>query len=103
VTASPLLRRLRRLAAVACFACLAAGCRATFVEPAHPPSAVHSRWNHFFLLGAIGHAEIDARELCAPGRVRSIETYGTVPTTLLTVVTAGLYAPRKVEVTCDAG
>jgi len=103
VTAFPLPRAVRQLAAVACLGCLAAGCRATFVEPAHPASAVHSHWTHFYLLGAIGHADLDARDLCAPGRVRSIETYGTLPTTLLTVVTAGIYAPRKVEVTCDGG
>jgi len=104
VTARP-LHGSRRLAALACFACASLGlsCRATFVEPARPPSAVHSQWKHFLLLGAIGHAEIDARDLCAPGHVRSIETYGTVATTLLTVLTGGIYAPRKVEVTCDGG
>jgi hypothetical protein len=79
-----------------------AGCyKATFVED---PSAVrqeptHEEWSNHYVFGLVGDKEYDTREWCPEG-VSMARTGGNVGTSALTIVTLGIYAPRKVYVTC---
>jgi hypothetical protein len=76
------------------------GCyKATFVNPSVPPGPQIEEWTDFFLLGLIGHEEIDVRRLC-PGEVATIRTGGNVATDVITGLTLGVYAPRKIYVSC---
>lgn len=99
--------RSARLAALR-FASLAAlfllsGCyKATFVADARVPDDVeptHEEWNDFFLFGTTGTANTDVRSHC-PGGAAVVRTGGNVGTTLLAIVTLGIYTPRKVYITC---
>lgn len=64
-----------------------------------PRGETTEAWNHFFVLGLFGHAEIDAKKIC-PGDVAQITAYQHVTHILLTTITIGIYAPRSVYVTC---
>jgi len=79
-----------------------AGCyKATFVED---PSAAkreptHEEWSNHYVFGLVGDKEYDTRQWCPDG-VSMARTGGNVGTSALTIVTLGIYAPRKVYVTC---
>jgi Bor protein len=89
--------------ALAAFAALSStACyKATFVEK--PSEArrepTHSEWTHHYLLGLIGSGEYDASELC-PNGTAAVRTAGDAATGALTIATLGIYAPRRVYVTC---
>jgi hypothetical protein len=80
-----------------------AGCyKATFVED---PSALkrepsHEEWANHYVFGLVGDKEYDVRQWC-PNGTGVARTGGNVGTTMLTIVTIGIYAPRKVYVTCE--
>ncbi len=82
-----------------------AGCyKATFVED---PSAAkreptHEEWSNHYVFGLVGDKEYDTRDWC-PNGVAMARTGGNVGTSSLTIVTLGIYAPRKVYVTCADG
>lgn len=82
----------------------ACGCfRATFVEPrAAPPGRVETTWEHHFLWGLAGSADVDLRDVCGELPVREVQTRGDVLTGGVTVISLGLYAPRRVRVVCAA-
>jgi hypothetical protein len=77
-------------------------CKATFINPAVVPGETHEEWTDFFIVGLVGKEEFDVREFC-PGEAAKVATGGNFLTGLVTVVTLGIYAPRKVYVTCAAG
>lgn len=62
----------------------------------------HDEWASYFLFGLVGDHEIDVRELCPQG-VYEITTGTNFLTWLVTMVTVGIYNPRKVNVWCNAG
>jgi hypothetical protein len=80
------------------------GCyKATFVED---PSALkretnHEEWASHYVFGLVGDKEYDVREWC-PNGTGMVRTGGNVGTTALSIVTIGIYTPRKVYITCDA-
>lgn len=77
------------------------GCTATF-QNGGAAGPEQTEWSHFFLFGWIGHDEMEARDLCdgAPfSRVRTGENGLTVGATLLTL---GIYTPRRVVYACEA-
>jgi hypothetical protein len=79
------------------------GCyKATFVE--NPASAkrepTHEEWSNHYLFGTVGDKEYDTRDWC-PSGTSKVRTGGNAGTTALTIVTLGIYAPRKVYVTCE--
>ena len=82
-----------------------AGCyKATFVED---PSAAkreptHEEWSNHYVFGLVGDKEYDTRDWC-PNGIAMARTGGNVGTSSLTIVTLGIYAPRKVYVTCADG
>ncbi len=76
------------------------GCRATFRDPKVPAGSEHSKWSSFFLGGLIGHERVDIRDYCPSGRVHEVVTAEDAATLVVTLVTAGIYAPRRVYITC---
>jgi len=97
---------MRRLGRAALLAALlgSAGCyKATFIRD---PSAVkgmeRDQWLNFFIFGIVGEQDLDVRQFCPDGRVAQVETHGNFGTGIVTVLTIGIYAPRKVTVTCAA-
>lgn len=56
-------------------------------------------WHSFWLFGLVGTADVDARAVCPQGAA-VVRTGGNVGTTLVTIATLGIYAPRKVYVRC---
>ncbi|MEZ4228036.1 MAG: hypothetical protein R3B89_02655 [Polyangiaceae bacterium] len=99
---------LRRSLWLICVALPLSGCfRVTFVDPAakrqlKPGTAVeeHGYWQHKFAYGLINMGEaIDVRDVCGAPPLR-IQTAGDVLTTGATLLTLGIYSPRKVYVEC---
>jgi hypothetical protein len=85
------------LAALSCTGCY----RVTFVESASDLERQPTRveWNSHYLFGLVGRPGYDAGELCKSG-IGVVRTGGDFTTGVLTIVTLGLYAPRKVYLTC---
>jgi hypothetical protein len=52
------------------------------------------------VLGWIGHGRVNVAQWCQSGRAREIRTQATVATTVVSVVTLGIYMPRRVSITC---
>ena len=76
------------------------GCyKASFIEPKARASVEHDEWTDFFLFGLVGSEEVDVRRYCEdpPARVRTGGNFGTGIVSLLTL---GIYTPRKFYVTC---
>lgn len=94
---------MRGRALVGALALALCGCHATFRDPKVPAGAEHSKWSSFFLGGLVGHDRIDIRDYCPSGRVHEVETTEDVGTLLATLVTVGVYAPRRVYITCGRG
>lgn len=62
----------------------------------------HSVKQSFFLWGIAGGDEIDLQALC-PAGVAEISSQESFVDALIGGLTAGLYTPRSVEVTCQSG
>lgn len=80
----------------------AGGCyKATFIRD---PSAVkgmeHDRWLDYWLWGLVNEQDIDVKQFCPDGRVAQVVTGGNFGSGIVTALTLGIYAPRKVYVTC---
>ncbi|MEI9953597.1 MAG: hypothetical protein WDO74_32595 [Pseudomonadota bacterium] len=80
-----------------------AGCyKATFVQS---PSDLERKptqvvWSNHYFFGLAGEPEFDARASCPHG-VAVVRTGGDVATGVSTILTLGIYAPRKVYLTCS--
>lgn len=93
---------LRSILAVLVFGSLSNGCfKATFV--ADPASVdrepTYEEWTDFYVFGLVGDERIDASRTC-PGGVARVRTGANFVTGLVSVVTIGIYTPRKVYLTC---
>jgi hypothetical protein len=91
-------RALPRFAVLASL-CLSGCYKASFVDPNAVPGARHEEWTSFFLYGLVGNEERQIREYCQ-GPVAELRTGANVGTAVVSVVTLGIYTPRKVYVTC---
>jgi hypothetical protein len=80
------------------------GCyKATFHKNASVvKGAEHEEWTDFFVFGMVGSEQIDVKKFCANGDAAVIRTGGNVGTGVISVLTIGIYTPRKVYVTCAA-
>lgn len=94
------LRRLTLATALA--AGLAAGCAASFTEPRVPAGEESSEWVPFYLFGAVGHADVDVRDHCPTARAHEVRIGGNLLTVGASIITLGIYTPRKVTITCEA-
>lgn len=95
---------LVRGATCAALALTASGCyKATFIrDPQAVKGEEHDEWTSFFIFGLAGTAHIDVHEFCPSGNVAQVRTGGNFGTGLVSVLTFGIYTPRKVYVTCAA-
>ncbi|MCA9599720.1 MAG: hypothetical protein KC776_40710 [Myxococcales bacterium] len=84
-----------------CSTLLLTGCAATFSDPRVAAGESHTEWNHFFLFGSVGHAVVDVRDVCPTGRAHEVSSGENVLTLGVSVVTLGIYTPRKVKVVCE--
>ncbi len=91
---------LRARALALLFGALASACAATFQEPRQPKAEHHSVWASYFVLGIIGKNDVDVRDHCRSGRASEIETGSNLATLGVSVLTIGIYTPRRVLVTC---
>jgi len=92
------------IAAVLLTAASSTGCyKATFVDDASATKKdpTHEEWTDHYAFGVIGNEDYDVRQWCPEG-TGMVRTGGNVGTTAVTVVTIGIYAPRKVYVTCES-
>lgn len=81
-----------------------AGCyRASFyTDPKLVRGLEHDQWTDFFIFGLVGTEDIDVRTFCEGKPIAEVKTGGNFATSFVTAVTIGIYAPRKVYVTCGA-
>jgi hypothetical protein len=80
------------------------GCLQTVV--AHAPSGSdavtrESEWAHFFLFGFIGKKSIDLRDHCGARQVGAVEQSGDAITISVSILTVGIYVPRRLTITCN--
>ena len=97
------MKLTRYLCALVCAGALLAGCyKVELVRNVQPAGQVQDKWMVFFFWGLAGEKTIDVRDWCADGNVRMVRTGANVGTGLVTCVTLGIVAPRKVYVQCGA-
>jgi hypothetical protein len=80
---------------------LGAGCAATFREPRLPAGEQESVWASYFVFGLVGRPEVDVRDHCPSGRASEVETGASAATVGITLITLGIYTPRRVLVRCE--
>ncbi len=108
-TTSAILRRLntrRLLIPLALAATLGStGCyKATFFpDPSAVRGETHEEWSDFYVFGLVGTEHFDVSQFCKDGQAAMVRTGGNFGTGLVSVITIGIYTPRKVYVTCAAG
>jgi Bor protein len=80
------------------------GCyKATFYQsPTAVRGARHESWSTFFIFGLVGTDRFDVRSFCGQRALAEVATGGNFATSLVSVLTIGIYTPRKVYVTCAA-
>jgi len=98
---------LRRVYAVALAAVLLLGCfQHTYyanTDLVPEPYPRYVEWNHYFLWGLVdGSGPVNVDAICPEG-VSVVHNETNVVNWLLTFLTAGIYAPTTVEVTCVQG
>ena len=81
------------------------GCyKATFIRDAQAiRGEEHDEWTSFFVFGLVGEQNLDVKQFCPDGRFAEIQTGANFLTGLVSLVTIGIYTPRKVYVTCASG
>jgi hypothetical protein len=98
---------MKRLGRMALLAALlgGAGCyKATFIRDASAVKAEeHDKWLDYWLWGLVNEQDIDVKQFCPDGRVAQVVTGGNFGSGIVTALTLGIYAPRKVYVTCASG
>lgn len=78
-------------------------CHASFRDARYPAAEEKTKWASFYLFGVVGHAEIDVRDHCKSGYAREVYLSSDILTIGVTVLTLGIYVPRKVTITCAQG
>ena len=77
--------------------------KASFIrDPRAVRGKQHDRWISFFVFRLVGHERIDVHQFCPDGNLAEVRTGANFGTGLVSVLTIGIYTPRKVYVTCAA-
>lgn len=63
---------------------------------------VYEEWEHFWIVGLIGHERIDVREICRSGDA-TIRVEQSFLNGLVSAVTSGIYSPLTTKVRCRDG
>lgn len=97
--------RWTKLALLAAVLFSSAGCyRATFYkDPNVVVGEEHDEWSDFFVFGLVGTQHFEVERFCPGAQVAEVRTGGNVGTGVVSVLTMGIYTPRKVYVSCSAG
>jgi hypothetical protein len=94
---------LRRALGVVAASCIATGCfKATFEDARSPAGARYEVWLDGYFFGLAGSGDVDTRFFCESAPVR-VGVYESAETWALTVLSLGLYTPRRAVVTCARG
>jgi hypothetical protein len=64
------------------------------------PTVEQARWAHLFVFGLIGQGSVDLRDVCPGPVAERLRTGMTLPTTLVAVITLGVYTPLEHRFTC---
>lgn len=75
------------------------GCAPSVHAPAGA-SSIRERWLPSFVFGLFGDTAVDVRDVCPSGVASAVSVGSNAGTVAVTVLTLGVYAPRKVWVAC---
>lgn len=78
------------------------GCAPSLHVPRGQEHLVRERWVPSFVFGLFGESALDVRDLCASGVATGLSVGANFGTASVTVLTLGIYSPRKVWVACEA-
>jgi len=83
---------------------LASGCYHQVVNTGRTPGSmtVSKPWTATWIFGLVPAKAIDVTQQC-PAGIATVSTQQSVPNSLATIVTLGLYTPREVTVQCAQG
>ncbi len=87
--------------ALVALALVSTACHASFRDPRYPAGEEKTHWSHFYFWGTVGHADIDLRDYCSTGHAREVYLSSDILMVGLTIITLGIYIPRKVTITCE--
>ena len=95
---------MRRNALALCTLLLSSACyHATVVTGATPSAVVYeNQWAHSFIAGLIPPSEVETASKC-PSGVAKVETQHSFLNLVAQALTASLYSPMTITVTCAAG
>ncbi len=84
-------------------ASLSLGCHATFREGELPKGAEQkTAFSHHYLFGLVGGSHVDIRDLCGSQATLEVRSGANLLTVGASVLTLGIYTPRRVRVSCAA-
>src|SRR5438045_482160 len=93
----------RRGVWLACALALVGCYKATFVrDPEAIKGVQQDKWVDFFIFGLVNEQTFGTHEFCPGGRIAQVQTGGNFGTGIVSLLTLGIYTPRKVWVTCAA-
>jgi hypothetical protein len=95
--------RRSHLVTLAAAAVLLTGCYHASVDtglsPA-PEEATQRIWANSWIVGLVKPAAVDATRLCGGRKAARVETQHTFLNQVVAMLTAGIYTPMTIEVTC---
>lgn len=94
---------MRKSWIVLSLALLSAGCYRATVSTgleAADPTQRESRWVSSWIAGLIGPGDYEAADFCRGGSAATVETKHTFLNQLVAGLTAGIYTPMTITVTC---
>ncbi|HTO95803.1 MAG TPA: hypothetical protein VMK66_02060 [Myxococcales bacterium] len=79
------------------------GCyKATFIrDPGAVKGVEQDKWLDFWFWGLVNEQNVDVEQFCPEGKVAQVVTGGNFGTGIVSLLTIGIYSPRKVWVTCE--
>lgn len=96
----PLVRTIGSVAIMV----LAGGCyHATVNTGVAPGAAPVKEWKHSWIGGLVPPSKVDAVRICGENEVARIETKLSFVNRLVAILTASIYTPMEVTVTCGLG
>lgn len=77
-----------------------AGCAPALRAPNAPGHEIRERWLPSFAFGVFGEPALDVRDVCSSGAANAVSVGANLGTVSLSILTLGIYTPRKVWVAC---
>jgi hypothetical protein len=95
-------RRLVALVVILPLLVVAAGCFTHTVRiggGASDEPVAYDQWEHFWILGLVGHKEVDVQQICPGGRATLVARQSFL-NGLVSVLTSGIYTPTQLTIRC---